>query len=411
VNAARRQIGAILLESGRITQDDVERVLEYQRQHGGFLGQALVTLGIVSRDELDWALANQLDVPYIFPNAAAVDPQAAALVSADWALAHHAVPILRTANALTVVSAEPLDDATIEALRASTGLDVELALASAARVRELIHAVYGAPLHSVHASGPVLLPEFIAHALEASADALGISARGNQAIGWYRAGAIRRCRLYEGWTQALEQLIAPPPRDTINADTHGAFDWHATLHAAGGDLPVHVRVLVGGPGTEYLLKPDAAATPRPTARELVMPDNIAAELRILFQAGAARIAVTGPDPVLVRTLVPRLPGMFAGSAVRAIHLADTPPVTVYSMPVDDDAERMAALRDFHFDIVTIDTKQTGAVLDALMNTAPFVFVATADAQRADFAARGFTWILKVSPAPSDTAWELVPVGA
>jgi type IV pilus assembly protein PilB len=63
----RRQLGAILLESGRITDEDVRRVLEHQRVHGGFFGQALVALGMVSREEIDWALASQFDLPFIFP--------------------------------------------------------------------------------------------------------------------------------------------------------------------------------------------------------------------------------------------------------------------------------------------------------------------------------------------------------
>src|SRR5207244_1796640 len=99
----KRQLGTILLESGRINQDDVDRVLEYQRTNGGFFGKALVALGIVTRDEIDWALASQFDLPYIFPNAESVDQEAASLVAADWALAHLAVPIVRAGDTLTVV--------------------------------------------------------------------------------------------------------------------------------------------------------------------------------------------------------------------------------------------------------------------------------------------------------------------
>ena len=80
---ARRPLGAMLLESGRITEDDVERVLAYQRAHGGFFGQALVALGILTREETDWALANHFDLPFIFPNAEAVDPDVAHLAKLD----------------------------------------------------------------------------------------------------------------------------------------------------------------------------------------------------------------------------------------------------------------------------------------------------------------------------------------
>jgi hypothetical protein len=61
--AGRRKIGAILKEAGHITEADVQRVLEYQRTQGGFFGQALVSLGLVSAEEVERALAAQMGLP------------------------------------------------------------------------------------------------------------------------------------------------------------------------------------------------------------------------------------------------------------------------------------------------------------------------------------------------------------
>jgi hypothetical protein len=61
--AGRRKIGAILKEAGHITEADVQRVLEYQRTQGGFFGQALVSLGLVSVEEVERALAAQMGLP------------------------------------------------------------------------------------------------------------------------------------------------------------------------------------------------------------------------------------------------------------------------------------------------------------------------------------------------------------
>jgi 3-isopropylmalate dehydrogenase len=55
----RNRLGAILRESGRITEDDVARVLEYQRAKGGFFGQALISLGLASPEDVEHALARQ----------------------------------------------------------------------------------------------------------------------------------------------------------------------------------------------------------------------------------------------------------------------------------------------------------------------------------------------------------------
>ena len=82
----RHTIGQILLSHGRIDATQAARALEYQRDHGGYFGEALLALGMVTQDELEWGLASQFDLPYVFPDADAVDPDAVALVSPEWAL-------------------------------------------------------------------------------------------------------------------------------------------------------------------------------------------------------------------------------------------------------------------------------------------------------------------------------------
>jgi len=120
--AERRTIGQILIDLGRLTEEDCARALEYQRDHGGHLGEALVVLGMVSRDELDWGIASQFDIPYIFPDADSIDPEAANLVTPEWALAHLTLPITRAGNTLTVVVESPTNTAAMDELRSPTRL-------------------------------------------------------------------------------------------------------------------------------------------------------------------------------------------------------------------------------------------------------------------------------------------------
>ena len=107
--AERRTIGQILMSFGRITEEDVGRALEYQRESGGYFGEALLAMGFVSQEELEWGLASQFDLPYVFPEADSIDPEAASLVSPEWALAHLTLPILKTQDSLTVVVDSPIN--------------------------------------------------------------------------------------------------------------------------------------------------------------------------------------------------------------------------------------------------------------------------------------------------------------
>lgn len=61
--AERRTIGQILMGLGRITEDDCAKALEYQRDNGGYFGEALVGCGFLTAEELEWGLASQFDLP------------------------------------------------------------------------------------------------------------------------------------------------------------------------------------------------------------------------------------------------------------------------------------------------------------------------------------------------------------
>src|SRR5688572_11772780 len=140
--AERRTIGQILMGFGRISAEEAARALEYQRDHGGYFGEALLALGIVSQDELEWGLASQFDLPYVFPDADSVDPEAVALVSPEWALAYLTLPIMKTADTLTVIVDSPIKTDAVDELAARTDRKIQLALASSGKIRELIRQVF-----------------------------------------------------------------------------------------------------------------------------------------------------------------------------------------------------------------------------------------------------------------------------
>jgi protein-tyrosine kinase len=63
-----RCIGALLVEEGKITAREVERVLERQRNEKVRFGEAAVRLGYISEDDVRFALAKQYDMPHFTPD-------------------------------------------------------------------------------------------------------------------------------------------------------------------------------------------------------------------------------------------------------------------------------------------------------------------------------------------------------
>ena len=62
-----RCIGALLVEEGKLTPREVERVLERQRREKLRFGEAAVRLGYISDDDVRFALAKQYDMPHFTP--------------------------------------------------------------------------------------------------------------------------------------------------------------------------------------------------------------------------------------------------------------------------------------------------------------------------------------------------------
>ncbi|AQR71830.1 MULTISPECIES: chain length determinant protein tyrosine kinase EpsG [Janthinobacterium] len=62
-------IGGLLLESGKITPENAERVLRMQKELGIRFGEAALRLGLITEADIEQVLARQFDYPYLQPGA------------------------------------------------------------------------------------------------------------------------------------------------------------------------------------------------------------------------------------------------------------------------------------------------------------------------------------------------------
>jgi protein-tyrosine kinase len=66
---AGQPIGALLVGAGRLDQENVQRILDYQRKAGLMFGEAGVAMGLLSDDDVRHALALQFGHAYLSPDA------------------------------------------------------------------------------------------------------------------------------------------------------------------------------------------------------------------------------------------------------------------------------------------------------------------------------------------------------
>ncbi len=81
IGSPGRSIGAMLMDAGKLTPEDGERILRFAKDKGMRFGDAAVALKLVSQDDIAQVLARQFDYPYLVPGQSNVSPE----VVAAWA--------------------------------------------------------------------------------------------------------------------------------------------------------------------------------------------------------------------------------------------------------------------------------------------------------------------------------------
>ena len=141
------RIGELLLKEKRITPEQLQEALSYQRQNGGKLGANLVKLGFVKDEEITSLLSKQYGVPSISLNQFEIDPAVIKLVPAETAHKYQIIPLSRVGATLTIAMTDPTNVFALDDLKFMTGYNVEPVVAWETAVLDAIQKYYGAPGH------------------------------------------------------------------------------------------------------------------------------------------------------------------------------------------------------------------------------------------------------------------------
>jgi type IV pilus assembly protein PilB len=138
------RIGELLLKEKRISAEQLQEALTYQRTNGGKLGANLVKLGYVKDEEITALLSKQYGVPSIALSQFEIDPAVIKLVPAETARKYQIVPLSRAGATLTIAMTDPTNVFAMDDVKFMTGYNVEPVVASETAVLDSIDKYYGA---------------------------------------------------------------------------------------------------------------------------------------------------------------------------------------------------------------------------------------------------------------------------
>ncbi len=136
------KIGQLLLNSGIITNKQLDKALSKQSEEGDRLGYHLVNIQAISEEDLNKFLARQQSIESSNLNALDIDEDIIHLITGDIARRYEVVPISREGRKLIVAMTDPNNLFAIDDLRFSLGMDIEPHICASSMIKKALLKYY-----------------------------------------------------------------------------------------------------------------------------------------------------------------------------------------------------------------------------------------------------------------------------
>lgn len=144
IRRVKAKIGELLLQKGMITLEQLQYALSLQRTSHKTkpLGQILVELGYVNKEEFYAILAVQSGYPYINIEQCRIKPEVLSLIPEVMSRKHQIFPIDQIHDILTIAMANPLDKVVVEEVKKLTKFEVRIFLTTPLELGEIFAKYY-----------------------------------------------------------------------------------------------------------------------------------------------------------------------------------------------------------------------------------------------------------------------------
>ncbi len=272
--SARKRLGEILIERGKLDPANLDRALRLQGESGEKIGALLVTLGLCAQRDVAEALATQLGLSLVEPGGYPEFPILEESVSARFLREAHALPLREDEAEVALAMADPTDAYTIGAFEMVTGRSVRPMVAIPTELDAALERLYGAgksavgqligdvetrpdelsfnadvqQLKDLASEAPVirLVSLLITNALETRASDIHVEPFENRLIVRYRIDGV------------LHEVESPPKR--LSAAVISRIKIMANLDIAERRLPQDGRIRLRVQGKEIDLRVSTVPT-------------------------------------------------------------------------------------------------------------------------------------------------------
>ena len=138
----KQRLGDILVQSNKITEEQLKSVLKKQRISGKRLGEQLIEDNILTEDEIIDVLEIQLGIMRVDLEKTVVNMEAVKSISESLALRYNLIPIDIEDNKIKVAMSDPLNVFAIDDVTISSGYEVEPLITTQTAIKKAIDRYY-----------------------------------------------------------------------------------------------------------------------------------------------------------------------------------------------------------------------------------------------------------------------------
>ncbi len=137
-----RKLGEMLVQDNIISDEQLESALAQQLEQGGSLGRIIIDRGYATEYDLAAALGRQLEVPFITLSHYEIDPGILDSIPSDIVRKYQIIPVDKTGDTLTVALADPSNIVLIDELRLLTQCKIVPVISFESEIQDAIRSYY-----------------------------------------------------------------------------------------------------------------------------------------------------------------------------------------------------------------------------------------------------------------------------
>jgi general secretion pathway protein E len=147
----------MLVDSGNLTPEDLERAQADAERGGQPLRVSLVKLGMVTARQMQEAVGRSLGIPSVDLRDFPPDPEALKAVPAELAYRHQIIPIKLENGTVIIATADPFNLDALDDVRMVTGREANPVLADASEIQRIVEDAYMKEMMEAAENGDVQL--------------------------------------------------------------------------------------------------------------------------------------------------------------------------------------------------------------------------------------------------------------